>query len=122
MRGWLDRDPANVALRNDLAASCLQLGRPDQAATHYEAVRHLQPDSAAAHFNADAALALAGQSGRAIEAYQAALRLAPEFAAAHNGLGKRSPSRCFVLRPGSTFAVGAPRLWAPPPIDLTSRH
>ena len=81
------REPAHVNLRNDAAVLYLELGRPDRALEHFEAVRRLQPESAAAHYNVGVALEALGRADDATRAYDAAVRHNPHHSAAHNNLG-----------------------------------
>ncbi|PYQ82426.1 MAG: hypothetical protein DMG03_17645 [Acidobacteria bacterium] len=81
------REPAHVNLRNDAAVLYLELGRPDRALEHFEAVRRLQPESAAAHYNVGVALEALGRADDATRAYDAAVRYNPRHSAAHNNLG-----------------------------------
>jgi tetratricopeptide (TPR) repeat protein len=83
----IGQDSHNVVLHDDVALLYLQLGRPKEAAGHYEASVRLKPDSAPAHFNLGAALMLADRIEEAAGQYQEALRINPGYAAAHNNLG-----------------------------------
>jgi tetratricopeptide (TPR) repeat protein len=82
----IEREPANVALRNDLALLCLELGRPRDAVTHFEAARALAP-SAAAHFNVGVALMAADEANRALESFERALQLNPAYVPARLNAG-----------------------------------
>jgi Tfp pilus assembly protein PilF len=81
------REPAHVNVRNDAAVLYLELGRPDRALEHFEAVRRLQPESAVAHYNVGVALEALGRADDATRAYDAAVRYNPRYSAAHNNLG-----------------------------------
>jgi tetratricopeptide (TPR) repeat protein len=82
----ISREPEYVAVRNDAASLYMELGRPDRALLHFEAVRRLQPTSAA-HFNVGVALEALGRSGEAASEYEAAVRIDPAYSSAHNNLG-----------------------------------
>ena len=81
------REPDYAAVRNDAAALYLELGQPEAALRHFEAVRRLQPQSAVARYNVGVALEALGRSPDAAHEYEAATRLDPEYSAAHNNLG-----------------------------------
>jgi tetratricopeptide (TPR) repeat protein len=82
------RDPNKVSLRNDVAVMYDEIGRPDLASAHFDAVVTLQPESAAARYNLGTALLASGQSTRAIEQLEAAVRLRADYSAAHNNWGR----------------------------------
>jgi tetratricopeptide (TPR) repeat protein len=81
------RDPSNVHLHDDAALVYLRLGRPAQAAMHFEATATLKPDSAAAHFNLGTAWTLAGRLNDSAAQFRRALELKPDYPLAHNNLG-----------------------------------
>ncbi|HMF98793.1 MAG TPA: tetratricopeptide repeat protein [Vicinamibacterales bacterium] len=81
------REPDYAAVRNDAAALYLELGQPDAALRHFEAVRRLQPQSAVAHYNVGVALEAMKNTAAAAQEYEAAVRLDPQYSAAHNNLG-----------------------------------
>jgi tetratricopeptide (TPR) repeat protein len=81
------REPDYAAVRNDAGALYLELGQPESALRHFEAVRRLQPQSAVAHYNVGVALEASGQNADAAHAYEAAIQLDPQYSAAHNNLG-----------------------------------
>jgi tetratricopeptide (TPR) repeat protein len=54
---------------------------------HFRAAAHIEPDSAAAHFNLGTALTVAGDYESAVLEYQRALTLKKDYAQAHNNLG-----------------------------------
>jgi Tfp pilus assembly protein PilF len=81
-------DPSRVSLHNDVAVMYGELGRPDRAAAHFEAVLTLQPDSAAAHYNFGTALLANGQAPAAIEHFEQALQLQPGYGLVHNNFGR----------------------------------
>ena len=81
-------DPTKVSLRNDVAVMYDEVGRPDLAAVHFEAVVKLQPESAEARYNFGTALLAGGKVPEAIEQYEHALRIRPAYAAVHNNWGR----------------------------------
>jgi Flp pilus assembly protein TadD len=81
------REPEYAAVRNDAAALYLELGEPERALPHFEAVRRLQPQSAVARYNVGVALEALGRVDAAAQEYQAAVRLDPRYSVAHNNLG-----------------------------------
>ena len=81
------REPDYAAVRNDAAALYLELGQPDAALRHFEAVRRLQPQSAVARYNVGIALEASGRSNDAAREYKAAIDLDPQYSPAHNNLG-----------------------------------
>ena len=81
------REPSNVLFHDDAGALYLKLGRPLQAAVHFDATARLKPESAAAHFNFGTALALSGRTTDAMAEYRRALQINPDYPQAHNNLG-----------------------------------
>jgi len=81
------REPNHADLRNDAALLYMELGQPERAAAHFNAVTRLRPQSAVARYNVGVALEAAGRSGDAAREYEAALRLDPAYSLAHNNLG-----------------------------------
>jgi len=81
------REPEYVAVRNDAGALYMELGRPERALLHFDAVRRLQPNSAPAHFNVGVALEALGRSADAAAEYEAAVRIDPDYSSALNNLG-----------------------------------
>jgi tetratricopeptide (TPR) repeat protein len=81
------REPSHVSLRNDAALIYMELGRPDDALAHFEAVTRLQPTSANARYNEGVALEATGRDNEAAAQYQQAIRLDPRYSAPHNNLG-----------------------------------
>jgi tetratricopeptide (TPR) repeat protein/mono/diheme cytochrome c family protein len=81
-------DPSKISLRNDVAVMYSEVGRPDLAAPHFEAVVTLQPASAAARYNLGTALLASGKTAAAIEQYERALQIQPDYAAVHNNWGR----------------------------------
>ena len=81
-------DPSKVSLRNDVAMMYAEVGRPDLAAQHFEAVVTLQPESAAARYNLGTALLSIGKPAEAIEQYARAVQIQPSYTAVHNNWGR----------------------------------
>jgi len=81
------REPDYAAVRNDAAALYLELGQPERALPHFEAVRRLEPASAVARYNVGVALEAMGRTADAAHEYEAAVRLDPRYSVAHNNLG-----------------------------------
>jgi tetratricopeptide (TPR) repeat protein len=81
------RQPEYADLRNDAANLYLELGEPQDALRHFEAVARLQPQSAPAHYNVGVALEASGRPGDAALQYETAVRLDPAYSLAHNNLG-----------------------------------
>lgn len=80
------RQPDHVSLRNDAAMIYQELGRPEQALTHFSAVTRLTPGSPAAHYNEGVALDLLHREDDALARYREAIRLDPTYARAHASL------------------------------------
>jgi tetratricopeptide (TPR) repeat protein len=87
LESLIRRDPGRAALRDDIAVLYMELNRPADAVTHFEAALKLNPGSASAHFNYGTALAAAGRPQEAVTQYERALQLRPDYAIAHNNLG-----------------------------------
>jgi tetratricopeptide (TPR) repeat protein len=83
----IGREPDYAAVRNDAAALYLEIGRPEDALRHFEAVRRLQPESAVARYNVGVAFEALHRNADAAREYEAAVRLDPRYSAAHNNLG-----------------------------------
>jgi tetratricopeptide (TPR) repeat protein/mono/diheme cytochrome c family protein len=81
------REPDRADLRNDAASLYLELGRPEQALTHFASVSRLQPESAVARYNVGVALEAAGRTAEAARQYEAAIERDPAYSVAHNNLG-----------------------------------
>jgi tetratricopeptide (TPR) repeat protein len=81
------REPSHVALRNDAALIYRELGRPERALDHFAAVRRLEPESPAAHYNEGVTLEALGRDADATARFADAIRLDPGYALAHNALG-----------------------------------
>jgi tetratricopeptide (TPR) repeat protein len=77
-RAMLARDPANVALRDDLLVMLTEAGRLAEAADEAGRSAALQPSSAAAHYNLGAALMALGRMGEAKGAFEKAVALDPD--------------------------------------------
>jgi len=84
----LRANPSDVTLHNDVALMYDEMGQPEKAALHFEAVAKLQPNSSAAHDNFGTSLAAAGKLSEAVDQYRQALRLEPDYARAHHNLGQ----------------------------------
>ena len=74
-------------LHDGAAELYLDLGRANEAVSHFRASLKLQPESAASQFNVGAALTIAGRSNEAVGYYQRALALRPDYTLAHTNLG-----------------------------------
>jgi tetratricopeptide (TPR) repeat protein/mono/diheme cytochrome c family protein len=79
--------PDYAALHDDVAVLYLELGKPDQAAAHFEATVRLRPRSSVAHYNLGKALEAAGKFSDAAAKYEEALSLDPRYAPAHVNFG-----------------------------------
>lgn len=89
----IENEPANSALHDEVAMLFLELGRPNDAVSHFEVSLRLQPDSAASHFNLGTALTMAGDLDESIRRYRKALRLDPDRAHVHLNLGNALASQ-----------------------------
>jgi Flp pilus assembly protein TadD len=83
----LKREPASASLHDDVALLYLEMGRANEAVTHFTLSAALKPESAAAHYNVGVALAAAGRMDEAILKYRAALAVNPNYGLASNNLG-----------------------------------
>jgi tetratricopeptide (TPR) repeat protein len=83
----IERHPSETGLRDTAAMLYLELGRPMDAARHFQASVEAQPASAAAHYNFATALSLGRRLDEAVREYQRALAIDPQYANAHNNLG-----------------------------------
>ena len=79
-------DPTDPVLHDDAAMLLLELGRPNDAVTHFESSVRLRP-AAASYFNLGTALMMAGRLEAAVVQYREALRLDPNRAPVHLNLG-----------------------------------
>lgn len=114
----IERHPADTGLRDTAAMLYLELGRPMDAARHFQASVEAQPQSATAHYNFGTALSLGRRLDEAIREYQRALAIDPQYANAHNNLGNvllaigrandaiAEFSEVVRLQPGSPAAFG----------------
>ena len=76
-RALIKREPHRVQLRDDIAVLYMELNRPVEAATHFEATLQLRPDSAAAHFNYGTALAASGRLDDAVVEFNVRFNYVP---------------------------------------------
>jgi Flp pilus assembly protein TadD len=83
----IEKHPSDAALHDDAAMLNLELGRADDAVTHFTRSLALKPESAAAHYNLATALTVARRLDEAITEYRRALEINPQYANAHNNLG-----------------------------------
>lgn len=83
----LARDPSNAALHDDVAVLYLELGKIDDALSHFAATLRLRPKSAVAHYNVGTALAALTRFADAAVRYRTAVELDPGYARAHVNLG-----------------------------------
>lgn len=83
----IQRHPADTGLRDTAALLYLELGRPLDAARHFQASVDAQPGSPAAHYNLGTALSVARRLDEAMREYQRALAIDPDYANAHHNLG-----------------------------------
>lgn len=83
----IERHPAETGLHDTVAMLYLELGRPMDAARHFQASVDAQPNSAPAHYNLATALSLGRRLDEAMREYQRALAIDPRYANAHNNLG-----------------------------------
>lgn len=83
---WIASEPESVALHNTVAQLYLDLNRPQDAIRHFREAAHLDPDSAASHFNLGTALTVAGDYESAVLEYQRALAIRKDYGQAHNNL------------------------------------
>jgi tetratricopeptide (TPR) repeat protein len=81
------REPEYADLRNDAALLYMELGQPERALSHFQAVTRITPASSTAHYNVAVALEAAGRLAAAAAEYDAALRIDPAYSLAHNNLG-----------------------------------
>ena len=83
---WIESEPDSVPLHNTVAQLYLDLNRPQDAIRHFREAAHLDPDSAASHFNLGTALTVAGDYESAVLEYQRALAIRKDYGQAHNNL------------------------------------
>lgn len=83
----LEVDPGNYLAHNYMAETLVDLGRPEEALSHYRESVRLKPSYADAHYNMAVLLSGLGKSGEAERHYQLALAAKPDFAEAHQNLG-----------------------------------
>jgi tetratricopeptide (TPR) repeat protein len=99
-------NPDLSTLHNDAALIYLELGQPDRAVGHFEAVSRLSPKSAVARYNLGVALKDAGRTLDAAQRYREALAIDPAYAAAHGALGS------VLLKAGDTEKAIEQLQWA----------
>jgi tetratricopeptide (TPR) repeat protein len=83
----IERHPANAGLHDDAGLLYLEIGRPDEAVTHFQKSLALKGQSAPAHYNLGTALSVGGRLDQAMEQYRQAIQIDPKYANAHNNLG-----------------------------------
>ena len=83
----LERDPANVALHNDVALLHVAARDLDRAAAHFAEALRLDATSPAAHYNLGNVLLGQRKPEAAADYFAKALALKPDYALAHDGLG-----------------------------------
>jgi Flp pilus assembly protein TadD len=83
----IERHPANAGLHDDVGLLYLEIGRPDEAVTHFQKSLALKGQSAPAHYNLGTALSVAGRLDQAMEQYRQAIQIDPKYANAYNNLG-----------------------------------
>jgi tetratricopeptide (TPR) repeat protein/mono/diheme cytochrome c family protein len=85
-RAMLAKDPANVALRDDLAVMLADIGDAGAAAQEFAETLRLKPESAAARYNVGAALLRLGRPNEARSYFEHTLRADPTHLLAHYNL------------------------------------
>ena len=83
----IDRNPRNVALRDEAGMLALQVGRPADAVSQFQAALRIADRSAGEHFNLGLALAMAGRMDEAIAEYRRSIQLDATSAPVHDSLG-----------------------------------
>ena len=87
---WRDnvaKSPGAWQAHTSLGIALLQIGKIQEAITHFEQALRIKPDYAEAHYNLGFALAQLGRTQEAIAQYQQVLRIKPDFAMAHYNFG-----------------------------------
>ena len=87
MQDSLATNPDSWTAHTNLGAALANLGRPQEAASHYAEALRLRPTSAEAHNNLGNTLFQLGRPQEAIPHYQESLRLKPDVAGVHSNLG-----------------------------------
>jgi Flp pilus assembly protein TadD len=82
----LERDPAHVNARTNLAVNLFDLGQVERASRELTRVLAIDPDNASAHTNFGAVLVQQGQVERAVREFREALRIDPQQAQARIAL------------------------------------
>jgi tetratricopeptide (TPR) repeat protein len=80
-------DPDNAIAHDDVAMLYLELGEPEKAVRHLEAVARLKAGSASAYNNLGVALEQSGSFEEAMSQYRKALEIDPDLTLAHYNLG-----------------------------------
>jgi protein O-mannosyl-transferase len=83
----LAKNPDSWTAHNNLGIALLDLGKPQDAAAHYEAALRIRPNFPEAENNLGYALLVLGKSPEAMEHFQQALRVKPDYAAALCNIG-----------------------------------
>ena len=84
---YLEVEPDQPLLHDEVALLHLRFGRVAEAANHFRETVRLRPDSAAAHYNLGTTLFQLQQLAGAIASFERAIRLSPTYAEAYNNLG-----------------------------------
>ena len=87
MEDSLAKNPDSWTAHTNLGAALADLGRPQEAITHYREALRLMPASAEAHNNLGNTLFQLGRPQEAIPHYRESLRLKPDVAGVHSNLG-----------------------------------
>jgi Flp pilus assembly protein TadD len=87
MQDSLATNPDSWTAHTNLGAALANLGRPQEAASHYAEALRLRPTSAEAHNNLGNTLFQLGRPQEAIPHYQESLRIKPDVAGVHSNLG-----------------------------------
>jgi len=77
----------NVFIQNNLGIALIDVGRTEEAASHYTEALRVAPNDPLVRNNLGIALALLGNTNEAILQYSEAIRIKPDYAEAHNNMG-----------------------------------